>query len=94
MISSASSADRTPRADLVTTAAKAPTRTATTSNDSVSTENAEFLRSELQKQPEARPEVVERARGLAADSSYPPIEVVRNVAAQIVSSPDLSEEQS
>lgn len=60
----------------------------------MSTENAEFLRAELARQPEIRPEVVERARGLAADSAYPPVEVARHVAAQILAAPDLSENES
>jgi hypothetical protein len=92
MISSASSPDRTPRPDLVSAPGHTTTRPASPPPDRISTEHAEFLRSELQRQPEVRPEVVERARGLAADSSYPPIEVSRHVAAQIIASPDLSEE--
>jgi hypothetical protein len=62
--------------------------------DRISTEHAEFLRSELQKQPEVRPEVVERAKGLAADPSYPSPEVIRHVAGQILAAPDLSEVES
>jgi hypothetical protein len=60
----------------------------------VSTEHAAFLRSELERQPEIRPEVVERARALAADPSYPPVEIMRHVASQILAAPDLSEDQS
>ena len=62
--------------------------------DQISTENAEFLRNELKRQPEVRPEVVERARTLAADPNYPPAEALRHVAAQILASPDLSEDAS
>lgn len=62
--------------------------------DRISTDQAAFLRSELERQPELRPEVVERARGLASDSKYPPQEVVRHVAATILAAPDLSEDQS
>lgn len=57
----------------------------------MSTESAAYLRSELERQPEVRPEVVERARGLAADSKYPPPPVIQHVAAQILAAPDLSE---
>lgn len=94
MISSASSPDRTPRPNLVAPTSHATARTNAVRPDRISTEGAEFLRSELQRQPEVRPEVVERARALAADRSYPPTEVSRHVAAQILAAPDLSEDQS
>ena len=94
MISSASSPDRTPRPDLVSAAGQPNPRPAAPRQDRISTEQAEYLRSELDRQPEIRPEVVERAKGLASDSSYPPPEVVRHVAAQILASPDLSEDES
>jgi hypothetical protein len=94
MISSASSPDRTPRPDLVQAAGQGTPRAAGPKPDRISTDQAAFLRSELERQPEARPEVVERARGLVADATYPPIEVVRHVAATILAAPDLSEDQS
>jgi len=53
--------------------------------------NFNFLRSELSRQPEIRPEVVARARALAADPQYPRIEILRVVAQQILQAPDLSE---
>ena len=94
MISSTSSPDRTPRPDLVSATGQASTRHAAARPDHMSTENAEFLRAELTRQPEIRSEVVERARALAADPNYPPIEVARHVAAQILAAPDLSEDPS
>ncbi len=94
MISSTSSTDRTVRPDLVSSTPPAPERPQTPRSDQISTESAAFLRSELARQPEIRPEVVERARALAADPNYPPVEVLRNVAEQILNSPDLSEDQS
>lgn len=94
MISSASSPDRTPRSEIVSAPGHSTSRPATPRPDRISTEHAEFLRSELQRQPEVRTEVVERARALAADTSYPPIEVSRHVAAQLLAAPDLSEDQS
>lgn len=94
MISSASSPDRTPRPDLIAPAGQPTPRPAAPRQDQISTEQAEFLRSELDRQPEIRPEVVERAKGLAADENYPPIEVVRHVASQILAAPDLSEDES
>jgi hypothetical protein len=94
MISSTSSTDRTARPELVPNASPASERPPAPRTDQISTEGAAFLRSELARQPEIRPEVVERARALAADSNYPPVEVIRNVAEQILNSPDLSEDQS
>jgi hypothetical protein len=94
MISSASSPDRTPRPEHVSAPGQSPARPTAAKPDRISTEHAEFLRSELQRQPEVRPEVVERARGLAADASYPPFEVAQHVATQILASPDLSEDQT
>ena len=57
----------------------------------LSARNVAVLRSELSRQPEVRPEVVARARALAADPDYPRIEVLRIVAQQILRAPDLSE---
>jgi hypothetical protein len=59
--------------------------------DRISSEGAAFLRAELVRQPEIRPEVVERGRALAADPHYPPTAVIRQVAAQLLAAPDLSE---
>lgn len=94
MISSTSSTDRAARPDLVSAPSTTAERPQAPRSDQISTEGAAFLRSELQRQPEIRPEVVERARALAADPNYPPVEVLRNVAEQILNSPDLSEDQS
>ena len=94
MISSASSPDRTPRPELVSAADAAKPRAVAPPSDRVSTERAKFLRAELERQPEIRPEVVERGRRLAADQAYPSAEIVRRVAAQILAAPDLTEEPS
>ena len=94
MISSTSSADRTPRPELPVLSGKAPQRQVELRQDQVSTSRADFLRAELKRQPEVRPEVVARARELAADPSYPPTEVMQKVAEQILNSPDLSEDES
>lgn len=53
-----------------------------------------FLRAELKRQPEIRPEVVARARALLQDPDYPRIEIFRSVASKILAAPDLSEEES
>jgi len=94
MISSTSSSDRALRPDLVSAPGPAATRSAASPSDQISTENAAFLRSELQRQPAVRPDVVERARALAADPNYPPPAVIRDVAAKILAAPDLSESDS
>lgn len=94
MISSTSSTDRAVRPELLPAAASSNGRSQAVRPDRISTENAAFLKSELDRQPEVRPEVVERARALAADPNYPSTEVVRNVAQQILGAPDLSEDQS
>lgn len=94
MISSTSSTDRAARPDLVSTPGPSSGRPYAPRPDQISTESAAFLRSELARQPEIRPEVVERARALAADPDYPPPAVLRDVAQQILNSPDLSEDES
>lgn len=94
MISSTTSTDRTARPELLAVTGKPAARTQEPRADQISTENAQFLRAELERQPEVRPEVVARARALAADPSYPPTETIRNVAAQILASRDLSEDES
>ena len=67
----------------------------TRSNPSrLSPSNLMFLRSELSRQPEIRSEVVARARALAADPNYPPMEIMLAVARQILAAPDLSEDTS
>ena len=91
MISSASSPDRTPRADALAAAGPAAPRPFTTRPDRISTENAAFLRAALDRQPEIRPEVVARARALADDPAYPPLAVINSIAQAILASPDLSE---
>ena len=39
-----------------------------------------------------RPDVVARGKALAADPNYPSMATIKNVAQQILSAPDLSEE--
>jgi hypothetical protein len=94
MISSTSSSDRAARPEAVAASTTPAVRPYTPRPDQISTESAAFLRAELQRQPEIRPEVVERARALAADPNYPPPAVLREVAHQILNSPDLSEDES
>lgn len=94
MISSTTSTDRSARAQYVATAGKPAGRSKAERPDQISTQNAAFLRAALARQPEIRPEVVARARALAADPSYPSVETLRTVAARILGSPDLTEDVS
>lgn len=94
MITSTSSSDRAARPISLPAAGQAPVRVPAERSDQLTTEKASLLKTALARQPEIRPEVVERARALAADPNYPPLEVIRHVAQQILVSPDLSEDQS
>jgi hypothetical protein len=91
MISSTSSSSGAARPDLNLTPGAAAARPVTL-RDQLSTEHAAFLDAQLAAQPEVRPDVVARARVLAADPSYPPASVIQKVAAQILAAPDLSED--
>ncbi|MDP3072416.1 MAG: hypothetical protein Q8N18_19140 [Opitutaceae bacterium] len=86
-----SSPDRSGRPEILPAGARPPQRSAARAGDQISTERAGFLRTELARQPEVRPEVVARARALAADPNYPSTEINRKIAEQILGSPDLSE---
>jgi hypothetical protein len=94
MISSTSSSDRAARPELVSSSGPVSARPTTPRPDQISTEHAAFLRAELVRQPEIRPEVVERGRALAADPSYPSSAIVQSIAGRILASPDLSEDAS
>lgn len=94
MISSASSPDRTPRPESVTGIGSATRRPFTTRPDSVTLHRATFLRAELVRQPEIRPEVLARGLTLRDDPDYPPREVMASVAAAIIATPDLTNDES
>jgi hypothetical protein len=94
MIQSTSSSDRTIRPDALPTAGQPTTRAKTQPSDQLSTENANLLASSLARTPEIRPEVVARAKSLAADPAYPSRDVMKSVAQQILAAPDLSEDES
>ena len=90
MISSTSSSAGAARPDLNVASGAASARPIIL-RDQLSTQNAAFLNAQLQQQPEIRPDVVARARLLAADPGYPSAAVIQKVAAQILAAPDLSE---
>jgi hypothetical protein len=89
-----SSPDRAASADSVLAPSQRAASAAQPRPDQISTESAAFLNTALGQLPEVRPEVVARARELAADPSYPSTDIMKSVALQIVDSPDLSEDES
>ncbi len=94
MINSTTSTNRAVPAEPITVPGQAVVRPLTPRPDQLSTESANFLRGELSRQPEVRPEVVERARALVRDPNYPSPAILKQVGAMILSSPDLSEDES
>lgn len=94
MIKSTTSTDRAAHPELVSPTLKAVAKPAAPRSDKLSIENAALLRAELVRQSEIRPDVVERARALAADPNYPSTQVLQQVGRLILNSPDLSEDQS
>ncbi len=95
MIHSASSSSPSARNDAIAAAASAAnSRPAREPRDQIHIDKAAVLRASLQQVPEIRPEVVERARALAADPAYPSDDIIRHIGATIVNSPDLSEDLS
>ncbi|MEO6004637.1 MAG: hypothetical protein ABIS43_15890 [Opitutus sp.] len=94
MINSTTSTERTAHADLLPLQGNPVARPTSPRADLLSTNNAAFLRSALARQPEIRPEVLERAKALAADPSYPSRENLKKIAGLLLDSPDLTEDQS
>lgn len=94
MISSTSSTDRTARPEPLAPQGPSAERPYTPRPDQISTQQAAHLRGALVRHPEIRPEVVARAKALADDPNYPPRDVLQHVAAQILNSPDLTEDES
>jgi hypothetical protein len=93
MINSTPRSDPIARPDLVApSATRAPVLGLGT--DRFSAGNTIALQAALAAQPEIRPEVVARGRALAADPSYPSVEVLRQVGAALLRSPDLTEDIS
>lgn len=93
MIHSTSPSDRTARTDAVSLVPQKPVVRGPGA-DSFSAGQSATLHAALKAQPEIRPEVVARAKELAADPNYPSTEILRQVGAAILNSPDLSEDQS
>jgi len=95
MIHSASSSSPSARNDAIAAAAQAnASRASRGPTDQIHIDRAAALRTSLSQVPEIRPEVVARARALAADPAWPSDDIIRHVSAAIVNSPDLSEDAS
>ena len=95
MIHSASSPSTPPRNEPVAAAALgASSRPLLPRTDQIHIDKAAALRISLQQVPEIRPEVVERARALAADPAYPSDRIIGQISAAIVNSPDLTQDRS
>lgn len=93
MIHSTSSSDRTARAEAAAPNTSKPAVRGPGA-DKFTAQHSPALQAALAAQPEIRPEVVERAKALAADPNYPSTEIMRGIAAQILRSPDLTEDAS
>ncbi len=91
MINSTSSSDRVLRPDGVVHHTKTPSPQGPEA-DRFAPEHTAALKSALANQPEIRPEVVARARLLAADPSYPSPAILRQVGRVILNSPDPDEQ--
>ena len=91
MINSTSPSDRVLRPDGVVHHTPTPPERGP-APDRFSPENSAALQTALQRQPAIRPEVVARARELAADPSYPSTEILSLVGKIILGSPDLTEQ--
>jgi len=96
MIHSASSSSSTPARNIAIEAATTAStaRAKPRAVDQIHIDKASALRSNLQQVPEIRTEVVERAKALAADPSYPSDKIIHQISRAIVNSPDLSEDLS
>jgi hypothetical protein len=67
-----------------TRAREAKPETKQTARDSFKPEQKERLMTLLKSQPDVRPEVVERAKALAADPSYPSDKVIAKLAKMFI----------
>jgi hypothetical protein len=90
MIQPTSPSDAAGRAQALQTAQVRANVQTSVKSDQLSTAGTDQLRAALKACPEIRPEVVARGQALAADPSYPSIDIIRHVSAQIVNSPDLA----
>jgi hypothetical protein len=94
MIIPSSSSNRAPLPPPLSTPGQPALPSRIQRNDQLSTDSASQLKAALERQPSIRPEMLARARALAADSGYPPEVLMKLLAERLVSSPDLSSDES
>jgi hypothetical protein len=94
MISSTSSSDPVKRPDLPVESHGPSPRPFSARPDRISTNAVVQLRTALANDPETRSAVIERARVLAADPSYPSMRIMQAIARKIIAAPDLSGDES
>ena len=93
MISSASNTPGQPLPGSLASTGPKPASTSasyTSTQESLSSDNTDSLRSALAATPEVRPEVVEKGKQLAASPTYPALAIIESLAALITKSEDLS----
>jgi hypothetical protein len=90
MIQPTSPSDAAGRAQALQTAQVRANLQTSVKGDQLSTAGTDQLRAALKAYPEIRTDVVARGQKLAADPSYPSPEIIRQISAQIVNSPDLA----
>lgn len=94
MINSTSPSDRSAHANPIETASARANRTPPDQPDRLAIDRLPQLRQALLRQPEIRPEVVERGRMLAADTNYPSSDILRQIGGLLLAAPDLSEDNT
>ena len=92
MINSTSKTDSRLRPEMIE--GKPPTTPAPRApeTDRLSAASKESLQAALQQQPEIRPEVVALGQKLAVDSTYPPLEIIRQLSKMLIAMNDLSDQ--
>lgn len=93
MIHSTSPSDRTARTEAPPSVQQKPVVRGPGA-DQFTAQHSTALRAALAAQPEIRSEVVARGRALAADPAYPSTDILRQVAAKLIASPDLTVDES
>ncbi len=91
MINSTNRTGSTPHIGGIPVPVSRPAPRAPEVSDRFSTESLNRMRQALDQQPATRPDVIELARSLASDPSYPQEPIVRKLAELLVAHPDDSD---
>jgi hypothetical protein len=94
MIIPSSSTNRAPLSQPLSNTGQTASSSRVQCGDRLSTGNAAQVKAALERQPAIRPEMLARARALAADPSCPPEATMKLLAKHLLSSPDLSSDES